>query len=168
MHAGTHPVLSVAGPPAGPVSGRVVCGAGFMSAAGPLNVTAFPAPAGAGVLTGLAEHAPARFDPELEPGAYRDLWYAAGAWDRRASHATIAGDDDPFHREHTHLALLDGPGAGAVILPDGRVLATGEELARAAGTIIDRWVAAARPPMQAWRIGLAPAGPVWAPSTWEL
>jgi protein-L-isoaspartate(D-aspartate) O-methyltransferase len=38
--------------------------------------------------------------------------------------------------------------------------------------IVDRWEAAGRPPMQAWRIGLRltgdPDAPIWAPATWDL
>ena len=203
LHAGMHPVLAVRsanGRPAnggsangGSPAGRVVCGAGFMSAAGPLNARhagSFPRPAG--LLDGLAEHAPARFDPPLEPGAYRDLWYAAGAWDRRASHAVVPGrepaDRNGPRPENTYLALLGpdrtappgpdqagppGPArSAAVILTDGGVLATGGEIGNAAVALVDRWVAAGRPPMEAWQVGLArtadPAGPIWAPDSWSL
>ncbi len=122
-HAGTHPVLVVRGDPDGPVSATVFCASGFMTASGPLTADhpgAFPPPAPAGALTGLTQYAEARFDPPLEPIVYRDLWYAAGAWNRRATHAAAA------RREQSCLALLDETGAGgALILPDGSVLAGG-------------------------------------------
>jgi len=172
-HAGTHPVLVVRGDPDGPVSATVLCASGFMTASGPLTADhpgAFPVPAPAGALTGLIPYAEARFDPPLEPVVYRDLWYAAGAWNRRATHAAAA------RREQSCLALLDETGAGgALILPDGSVLAGGSTAgpyASEATKILDQWLAAGRPPMQAWRVGLARAGdpeaPIWVPSTWEL
>jgi protein-L-isoaspartate(D-aspartate) O-methyltransferase len=74
------------------------------------------------------------------------------------------------------LALLDeSRQGGAVILPDAAVLAGGPEAARygkEATAIVERWETAGRPPMQAWRIGLAltgdPASPIWVPATWDL
>jgi protein-L-isoaspartate(D-aspartate) O-methyltransferase len=172
-HAGTHPVLAVHGAAEGPVTASVVCASGFMTAAGPLTADhagAFPPPAGAGVLTGLTPHTPARFDPPLAPGAYRDLWYAAGAWSRRATHAATA------RRDQSCLALLDETRTGgALIPPDGSVLAGGEHAtayAAEAVKIIDRWTAAGRPPMRAWHVGLGltgdPQAPIWVPNTWEL
>jgi protein-L-isoaspartate(D-aspartate) O-methyltransferase len=170
-HAGTHPVLAVR--PGPPVTAGVVCPSGFMIAAGPLTAEhpgAFPAPAAAGTLAEFVEVAPPRFDPPLESLAYRDLWYAAGVWNRRATHAAVPG------REQSCLILLDEPRTGgAVILPDGRVLTAGAEAVRygaEAVRILDRWTAAGRPAMQAWRVGLGPAGdphaPIWVPTSWEL
>ncbi|GIE92773.1 protein-L-isoaspartate O-methyltransferase [Paractinoplanes rishiriensis] len=174
-HAGTHPVLAVHGTPTGPVTAAVVCPSGFMTAAGPLTADypgAHPPPAAAGDLTDFTPTGPPRFDPPLEPIAYRDLWYAAGAWSRRATHAAASRRD----REQSCLALLDEPlTGGALILPDGSVLTAGPEAdayATEAATILDRWLAAGRPPMQAWRVGLAltgdPQSPIWVPATWEL
>ncbi|MFD0521423.1 protein-L-isoaspartate O-methyltransferase family protein [Paractinoplanes durhamensis] len=168
VHAGTHPVLRVSGPP---VTARAVCGAGFMQASGPLSATfpdAFPSPAAA--MAELTPYAPARFDPELSDVAYRDLWYAAGAWNRRASHAAIPG-----HRQSC-LALLDGARSGGAVIPaDGSVWAGGDEAAAyavAAGRILDRWAAADRPPMGSWHITLDLAGdpraPIWVPVSWRV
>ncbi|MEU4240284.1 methyltransferase domain-containing protein [Actinoplanes sp. NPDC026619] len=168
VHAGTHPVLRVAGPP---VRARAVCGSGFMQASGPLNAPfpdAFPSPAAA--MAELTPHAPARYDPPLDESTYRDLWYAAGAWNRRASHAAIPG------RRQSCLALLDGTrSGGAVVPPDGSVWAGGDEAAgygAAAAAVLDRWEAAGRPPMGAWRISLELAGdphsPIWVPHRWQI
>ncbi|WP_433295230.1 protein-L-isoaspartate O-methyltransferase family protein [Actinoplanes sp. CA-030573] len=185
--AGTHPVLAVADPS----DARVVCASGFMAASGPLNADhpyAFPAPAPAGALTGLVQAAPSRFDPPLTEIAYRDLWFAAGAWSHRATHALLpstallpgtavpSGVTAVPGRDQSCLALLDEPRTGgAVVLPDGTVLAGGHAALRygaMAVEIIDRWIAAGRPPMQAWRVGLTLTGedksPIWAPHTWEL
>ena len=185
-HAGTHPVLSIS--PAdggarphsladleagGPLTATVVCPAGFMTAAGPLTAAhagAFPPPAAAGTLADLGEFAPPRFDPTLDSLGYRDLWYAAGVWSRRATHAAVP------RREQSCLVLLDeARTGGAVILPDGSVLAGGAEADRYgadAVTIVDRWMATGRPPMQAWRVGFGltgdPRAPIWAPNSWEL
>jgi protein-L-isoaspartate(D-aspartate) O-methyltransferase len=168
-HAGTHPVLVVSGPPDGPVTGTPVCPSGFMLAAGPLTADhpgAFPSPAGP--LDDLVPAAPPRFDPPLDEIAYRDLWYAAGAWNRRASQVAVPG------RDQGTLALLDETRAGgAVILPDGSIHTAGSaDLVPAAEAILDRWTAADRPPMRAWRVQLAltgdPAAPIWAPDAWEL
>lgn len=167
-HAGTHPVIDVR---PDVLSARVVCAAGFMSAAGPLTARhprSHP-PAAAGI-DGLTETAPARWRPPLDARAYRDLWYAAGAWHPRSSHASIAG------RESSYLAILDDTGAaGAVVLADGAILASGESAERytAVGTALaDRWWALGRPPMRAWRVGLAltgdPDAPIWAPASWTL
>jgi protein-L-isoaspartate(D-aspartate) O-methyltransferase len=171
-HAGTHPVLAVRAD-GERVTARVVCPAGFMTASGPLTAAhpgSFPPPVAPGTLAGLAGHAGPRFDPPLDSMIYRDLWYAAGVWHRRATHAAVPG------REHSCLVLLDtARQGGAVIPPDGSVLAGGPEApayAADADEILDRWVAAGRPPMQAWQVGLArtgdPDAPIWAPSAWDL
>jgi protein-L-isoaspartate(D-aspartate) O-methyltransferase len=170
-HAGIHPVLVIAGPPGGPVTATPVCPAGFMLAAGPLTAEhpgSFPAPAGP--LDDLAPFARPRFDPPLTELAYRDLWYAAGAWSRRATHVAVPD------REHGGLAFLDETlRSGAVVLPDGAIHANGSSAAgyaSLAAGILDRWTSAGRPPMQAWRVSLAltgdPAFPIWAPDSWEL
>ncbi|MBB4761138.1 protein-L-isoaspartate O-methyltransferase [Amorphoplanes digitatis] len=172
-HAGTHPVLAVRGPAVGPVTATVICPSGFMSAAGPLTAghpRSHPAPAPSGALAEVAEVAPPRWGAALDTIVYRDLWYAAGVWSERATHAAVRG------RDQSCLVLLDETGTGgAAILPDGSVLAGGARAAEygaLAVEIVDRWEAAGRPPMQAWRIGLRLTGeesaPIWAPATWTL
>ena len=167
-HSGIHPVLDVR---PGPLTARVVCSAGFMGAAGPLGAShphGHP-PAAVG-LEGLAETSPARWKPPLDPQAYRSLWYAAGTWHRRVTHASIPG------REQSYLAVLDESGAsGAVVLADGAILASGAAAERytAVGiALADRWWALGRPPMDAWRVGFALAGDeaaqIWAPVRWSL
>ena len=138
-----------------------------MQASGPLNADfpgAFPPPASA--LAELACYAQPRFDPPLTESNYRDLWYAAGAWNRRASHAAVPG------RQQSCLALLDRTGsAGAVIPPDGSIWAGGDEAdayASLAAGILDDWVAAGRPPIQAWQVTLELAGPIWVPSSYQV
>jgi protein-L-isoaspartate(D-aspartate) O-methyltransferase len=171
-HAGTHPVLAVRGAADGPVTATVVCPAGFMSAAGPLTAAhpyAHPAPAPAGSLPEFAPVAAARWEPPLSTVPYRDLWHAAGVWHHRATHASL-------RPEQSCLALLDaGRTGGALILPDGAVLAAGPEAQRYAAdavAIVDRWEAAGQPPVQAWYAGLARAGwpdaPIWVPAQWWL
>jgi protein-L-isoaspartate(D-aspartate) O-methyltransferase len=155
------------------VTAGVVCAAGFMTAAGPLTADrpgAHPAPAQAKTLAEFAQVAPPRFDPALDSLGYRDLSYAAGVWNRRTSHAAIPG------YEQSCLILLDeARTGGAVILPDGTVLAGGAEATRYATeaiAIVDRWSAAGRPPMQGWRVALGLAGdpeaPIWVPESWSL
>jgi protein-L-isoaspartate(D-aspartate) O-methyltransferase len=155
---------------AGPVA-TVVCSAGFMGAAGPLGARHPRShPPAAVALEDLTETSPARWQPPLDPDAYRGLWYAAAAWHHRVSHASIPG------REQSYLALLDDTGrAGAVVLADGAVLASGAEADRwtAVGTALaDRWQSLNRPPMRAWRTEFAlagdPAAPIWAPARWTL
>jgi protein-L-isoaspartate(D-aspartate) O-methyltransferase len=175
-HAGMHPVLAARRPstladPAGPLTAGPVCHAGFMTAAGPLSAThpgSFPPAAGVRELGELTEFAPARFDPPLEAIPYRDLWYASGVWDRRTSHAAVPGI------QQSSLALIDDDrSGGAVTFPDGSVRTAGPTLLGAqAAAILDRWIAAGRPGMTAWRVGFTltgdPEAPVWAPSSWEL
>jgi protein-L-isoaspartate(D-aspartate) O-methyltransferase len=172
-HAGTHPVLEVRGPAEGPVTATVLCPSGFMSAAGPLTAAhprSHPAPAHSGALTTFAPFAPARWEQPLDSYGYRDLWYAAGVWSTRATHAALPD------REQSGVMLLDEQGTGgAAIMPDGSVLAGGAqatEYGEQAVAIVDRWEAADRPSMRAWRIGLQLAGdpqaPIWAPATWTL
>ncbi|MFI6074681.1 protein-L-isoaspartate O-methyltransferase [Actinoplanes sp. NPDC051343] len=174
-HAGMHPVLAARRPetladPAGPLSATLVCDAGFMTAAGPLaagHPGSFPSPAGARELAELTEVAPARFDPPLDAIPYRDLWYACGVWDRRTSHAAVPGI------QQSCLALIDADRTGAaVIMPDGSVRTAGPTLLGAeAAAVLDRWIAAGRPGMSAWRVGFTltgdPAAPIWVPSSWE-
>jgi protein-L-isoaspartate(D-aspartate) O-methyltransferase len=172
-HAGTHPVLAVQGTADGPVTATVVCPSGFMSAAGPLTAQhpyGHPAPAAAGSLEPFTQTAGPRWNPPLDSLGYRDLWYAAGVWYRRATHAALPGV------EQSCLVLLDeSRTGGAAILPDGSVMAGGEHAERYAAEAADtvrRWEAAGRPPMQAWRVTLALAGdpqsPIWVPATWQL
>ena len=97
-------------------------------------------------------------------------WYASGAWNRRTTHAAVPS------REQNCLALLDDARTGgAVILPDGSVLAAGDRgagYAAEAVEVLDRWLDAGRPPLRAWRITLTrtgdPAAPIWVPDRWEL
>ena len=170
-HAGTHPVLAVEGAAEGPVTATVVCPSGFMSASGPLTAKhpgSHPSPVPSGRLTPFTPFAPPRWDPPLGSYSYRDLWYAAGVWNSRATHAALPD------RDLSGLILLDEAGTGgAAILPDGSVLAAGAEAAQHGGAaveIIDRWEAAGRPSMRSWRIGLQLTGdpqvPIWAPATW--
>jgi protein-L-isoaspartate(D-aspartate) O-methyltransferase len=172
-HAGTHPVLVANGTAGGPVTASVLCPSGFMSAAGPLTADhpgTHPAPAAARTLGEFVQVTGPRWRSPLTAMSYRDLWYAAGVWSRRATHAAVPG------REQSVLALLDAARTGgAAVFPDGTVLAGGPEgaqWAEEATAIIDRWEAAGRPPMQAWRVGLTlsgdPGAPIWVPSTWEL
>ncbi|GIE88861.1 protein-L-isoaspartate O-methyltransferase family protein [Actinoplanes regularis] len=159
-HAGHHPVLSAR--PGGPMTAAVVCSSGFMSATGPLGARhAGSHPPSAGELAELTEAAPARWSPPLKTTGYRDLWFAAGAWHGRVTLATLPG----------HLVLLDRDRTGgAVVLPDGSILAGGVEAERYtadAVTLIDRWWRLGRPSMRSWRIDLAldgdPAAPIWVP-----
>jgi protein-L-isoaspartate(D-aspartate) O-methyltransferase len=172
-HAGTHPVLAVQGAADGPVTATVVCPSGFMSASGPLTAShpyAHPAPAMAGSLVAFTQVRGPRWERPLDSMSYRDLWYAAGVWHRRATHAAL-----PKH-DHSSLALLDETGTGgAAILADGRILAGGAEADRYAAdaaAVLDDWEAAGHPPMQAWRISLALTGdpefPIWVPAEWTL
>jgi protein-L-isoaspartate(D-aspartate) O-methyltransferase len=172
-HSGTHPVLVVRGEPDGPVTAVVRCPSGFMSASGPLTAEhayAHPAPAAAGTLSEFTPVGDSRWDPPLDSMAYRDLWYAAGVWYRRATHAALPG------LEYSCLTLLDeSRTGGAAVLPDGAVLAGGDEAGRYAqdaADIVRRWEQAGRPPMQAWRLTLAltgdPASPIWVPANWQL
>ncbi|WP_127504392.1 protein-L-isoaspartate O-methyltransferase family protein [Actinoplanes solisilvae] len=166
-HAGTHPVLRVTKD----LDARVVSPSGFMTAAGPLTAARpFPPPVAPKALRALNPYRESRFDPPLAPLIYRDLWYAAGVWHRRATHAAVP------RREQSCLMLLDDDGTGgAIILSDGSVLAGGAEAeayAADADAIIDRWLDAGRPPMQAWRVGLGEGGdpyaPILLPRVWEL
>ncbi|GAA2498779.1 protein-L-isoaspartate O-methyltransferase family protein [Winogradskya humida] len=170
-HAGTHPVLAVTGTADGPVTGSVICPSGFMTAAGPLTArhsTSHPAPTAA--LTDLEAATPPRWAEPLTSLRYRDLWYAAGIWSTRATHAAL-----PDHRQNA-VALLDSTGTGgAAILPDGSILAGGPEAGRCteqANEIVARWESAGRPPMQAWQITLSrtpdPRYPLWTPTSWQL
>jgi protein-L-isoaspartate(D-aspartate) O-methyltransferase len=159
-HAGMHPVLAV--DESGAAS--VVCPAGFMSASGPLAAThpgSHPAPPET-PLTGLEPVVPARWDTPLAALAYRDLWFAAGAWHRRVTYASAPG------REQSLLAVLAEDHTAAVVLPDGAVLASSDRCAAVALALADRWWALGRPPMSGWRSSLAPAGPLLVPSTWQL
>ncbi|MCY1142148.1 class I SAM-dependent methyltransferase [Actinoplanes sp. Pm04-4] len=166
-HAGTHPVLRIGRDE----RARVISPSGFMTAAGPLTAAhPFPAPVPPRTIKPLIPYAESRFHPALEPLAYRDLWYAAGVWHRRATYAAVPG-----HEQNCLMLLDEQRIGGAAVLPDGSVLAGGDEAGRyavEASAIIDRWLEAARPPMQAWRLTLAAGGdpyaPILLPRTWEL
>jgi protein-L-isoaspartate(D-aspartate) O-methyltransferase len=155
------------------VSAAVICPSGFMSAAGPLTAPhagSHPAPVPSGTLETFTEVARPRWVPGLDSYGYRDLWYAAGVWSRRATHAALPG------RDQSGVMILDDQGTGgAAILPDGSVLAGGEQAAEfgeQAVELIDRWEATGRPSMRAWQIDLEltgdPQSPIWVPARWTL
>jgi protein-L-isoaspartate(D-aspartate) O-methyltransferase len=152
-----------------------------MSASGPLVADypgRHPAPAAGSALTPFTPAAEARWRAPLPGVIYRDLWFAGGVWSRRATHATgVWGRGTSTQgREQSLLALLDDARTGgAVVLPDGSVLAGGPEAghyAALAGQIIDRWESRGRPAMRDWRVGFAlggdPAAPIWIPARYRL
>ncbi|WP_229069850.1 protein-L-isoaspartate O-methyltransferase [Actinoplanes sp. DH11] len=170
-HAGMHPVL-VAGTAC---EASVVCPAGFMSAAGPLTARhpgSHPDPP-AEPLTGLVPVVGPRWEP-LAALAYRDLWFAAGVWHRRVTWARVPetpGTGGAFagFRDRSFLAVLDDDGTGgAVVLPDGAVLASADRWAGVAVALTERWQALHRPPMRAWRAWFERTGPILVPRTWNL
>jgi protein-L-isoaspartate(D-aspartate) O-methyltransferase len=172
QHVGTHPVLTVRGPAAGPVHAVPVSPAAFMSAAGPLaahHPWTHPEPAHAGTLPELAPFAEPRWAPPLDSLTYREFWYAAGVWHRRATYAALPG------HAHGCLTLIDEERtSAAAILPDGAVHAGGpraERYAAEAVALVDRWTVQRRPPLRAWRITLTltgqPDAPIWVPTHWE-
>lgn len=172
-HAGTHPVLVATLESGATPTASALCASGFMSATGPLAADhpgSHPAPAAARTLAEFTRAVGPRWSTPLTARAYRDLWYAAGVWSRHATHAAVRG------WEQSVLALLDpSRTSGAVILPDGTVLASGlggAYWAAQANQIVDRWESADRPPIRAWRIGLSvggdPQAPIWVPTSWEL
>ncbi|MGK5677931.1 protein-L-isoaspartate O-methyltransferase family protein [Actinoplanes sp. URMC 104] len=165
-HAGNHPVLRITAD----LRARALIPAGFMTASGPLTAASpFPAPAPPRTLGKLTAYAEGRFDPPLEL-AYHDLWYAAGVWHRRATYAAV-----PRQRRNCLMLLDEERTGGAIILPDGSVLAGGAQRDRYAAdavVILDRWLAEQRPSLRSWHIRLAPGGdpdaPILLPHTWEL
>ncbi|MEV4532873.1 methyltransferase domain-containing protein [Asanoa sp. NPDC049518] len=180
-HAGNNPVLRIWSRPA---DGRAapgwpaqddiwaggVCGAGFMAAAGPLGAGypwAHPAP-----LRGPADlvpslRLPARWGAALNGLRYHDLWFAVGAWDRRATGAPFDGG--------TGCVLLDETRTGgAAIRADGAIVAAGphaQEYATDAGILVDRWVDEGMPAIQQWRAAMVLAGdpeaPIYVPREWR-
>ncbi|MEV6343962.1 methyltransferase domain-containing protein [Actinoplanes sp. NPDC051851] len=179
-HAGTHPVLKVHGRRA-----RVICPAGFMSAAGPLTAlhrhpAPFKPPAD------LLEAAPPRFSPPLDSASYRDLWYAAGVWSPAATRAenqlalrppapAPTPTPTPTPTAPVPAPVAADPGAAefraavgiVVVSPDGSIRAEGRRvddvsvqvadpaLLGDAASLITRWQSAARPSMRDWTIELA-------------
>ena len=141
-----------------------------MSAAGPLTAAhpfAHPDPATAGTLTEFAPGAGPRWEPPLDSMTYRDLWYAAGVWYRRATHAALPGC------EQSVLVLLDESPDRRCRDPAGRRDPGRRRRGRPVRADADRrgeaWESAGRPPMQAWRVTLAltgrPEAPIWVPAT---
>lgn len=173
QQAGTHPGPAAQAPLNGPVHARVICPSGFMSAAGPLiaaHPRTHPSPATAGTLTGFAPAAGPRWKRPMDSLSYRDLWYAAGVWHPCATHAAVPG-----HERSVLVLLDDDRTGGAAILPDGSVLTGGPDAGRFgadAAEVLDRWIAAGRPTMQAWTVTLElggrPETPIWAPAQWSL
>jgi protein-L-isoaspartate(D-aspartate) O-methyltransferase len=107
FHAGLHPVLRIHREPDAGASGRGVCGAGFMIAAGPLAAShpwIHPAPLRGRALPAPTAHRPARWRPALDPRRYHDLAVAAGAWDRRVTQGAMDGVPG------ADWVLLDEPG----------------------------------------------------------
>ena len=171
-HAGTNPVMRVQADDLGEPVAEPLTPAGFMPASGPLTAHhpwAHPEPAAAGELPELLPAAAPRWDPPLSSMAYRDLWFAAGVWHRRATFAAVPGVP------HGRLVLLDeNRSGGAVVDLDGAVQAGGDEAARYAGdavALLNRWEKAGRPAMTAWRAQLSLAGeaaaPIWVPFDWQ-
>jgi protein-L-isoaspartate(D-aspartate) O-methyltransferase len=171
-HAGTHPVLAVRPGDDGVPYATPICPAGFMAAGGPLGAGhpwAHPEPVAAGELPELLPAAPPRWKPPLSATAYRDLWFAAGAWRRETTYAAVPG---AWLGELTLLG--DSRDGAAVIGADGAVRAGGPGAAALAGeavAVLDRWERAGRPRLSWWRGDLTLAGrpdtPIWVPSDWR-
>jgi protein-L-isoaspartate(D-aspartate) O-methyltransferase len=165
-HGGHHPVLRIDTTP----NAVAFCGAGFMSASGPLSARypgAHPEPWRPEDTPVPAAARPARWDPPLADLRYVDLWFAIGVWDRRATFGAFATADGA-------LRDLEADGA-ATIARDGSVRAYGPHaaaLAADADALLDRWTAAGAPPLTRWRATMAlagdPAAPIWVPETWTL
>lgn len=163
-HAGMHPVLSVTDQVA-----RVVCSAGFMSAAGPLvarHRASHPPVVPSDLLRAGSLAGRRRWRPALDPASYRDLWFAAGAWSRRATHALLPGSS-------RFVAVLREGTDVAALLPDGTVSAAGDPaLAAEAFAIMERWDEARRPTMTSWAATLAPCGDpaeeIRCPLAWSI
>lgn len=173
-HAGNHPVLRISpgGPGAGEARGAIR--AGFMSAAGPLAARypgAHPEPRRATDLPEPTLWHPARWQPPLDVFRYHDLWFAVGAWDRRATFA--AGPAGGWGGLGGCVLLDEVHGGGAGILADGSVQAAGPLAgwyAAEALALRDRWVARGHPRISAWSARLVPAGeadqPILVPAGW--
>jgi len=173
FHAGGHPILRLHREPGGPPRGRGVCGAGFMTAAGPLGARypwAHPEPLRSGALPAPTLRRPGRWYPPLELRRYHDLSVAAGAWNSRVTHGGILGEED------VDWVLLDETGAGgAGIARNGAILAVGSTAGRyadQAAAVLDRWEWSGAPEVADWNVDLAlagdPARPVWAPRRWHV
>ncbi|MDG4824297.1 methyltransferase domain-containing protein [Asanoa sp. WMMD1127] len=181
-HAGNNPVLRVWTEPG---DGRArpdwparddvwadgVCGAGFMAAAGPLGASypwAHPAPVRADGPIVPTVRVPPRWRQPVDGLRYHDLWFAVGAWDRRATSAPFDGG--------TGCVLLDETrGGGAAIQADGAILAAGahaESYAGDAGILLDRWVDLGTPGIERWRAAMVlsgePEAPIYVPREWAL
>jgi protein-L-isoaspartate(D-aspartate) O-methyltransferase len=172
-HAGNHPVLRVRRLPGGPVWAEAICPAGFMPAAGPLSASypwAHPSSGPSPLPPPRISH-PGRWRPPLDLYRYHDLWFAAGAWDRRVAGAAVPGAGDSGG-----CTLLDpARRSGAAILTDGGVLGCGDHaefLGRDAVALVDRWLSHGRPEVADWRASLALAGdpdhPIWVPRDWSI
>jgi protein-L-isoaspartate(D-aspartate) O-methyltransferase len=145
-----------------------------MSASGPLSARypgAHPEPLRTGVLPAPTLVHPGCWWPPLTVYRYHDLWFAAGAWDRRVTFAALEGAAGSGG-----CTLLDDTRTGgAGIMVNGAVLATGEQArqyASAALALRDRWVERGAPAIGDWRGTLKLAGdpgqPIWTPQDWWL
>jgi protein-L-isoaspartate(D-aspartate) O-methyltransferase len=167
-HAGHHPVLRIDPTPAA----AAFCGAGFMAASGPLSAGyagAHPDPWRPDGPPAPAVAVPPRWAPPLDDLRYTDLWFAAGAWDRRATFAASSafGPGDGV--------LRDTAGDWAVVGHDGAIRAAGPNaaaLAADAAALLDRWTEVGAPTLSRWRATMTLAGdpdrPIWVPARWWL
>ena len=158
-------------PPDRDVVADGVCGAGFMSAAGPLTARhpwSHPAPIRPAGDLPTTVRLPARWAEPIDGYRYHDLWFAVGAWDRRATSAPFDGTSG--------CVLADETGTGgAAIRADGSVDAAGthaEEYARDARVLVERWDDLGQPGIPRWRAGMVlagdPAAPIYVPRGWCL
>ena len=135
-------MLRVRRQPDGTVSGRVVTPAGFMTAAGPLSARypgAHPGPVRGQALPEPTVRHPPAWRSALGARRYHDLWFAAGAWDRRVTFAPLDGAAGTGGC----TVLDEAGGGGATITTDGSVLGCGPEAARYADEALalrDRWI----------------------------
>lgn len=173
-HAGNHPVLRIWPGGQGVGEARGELRAGFMSAAGPLAVRypgAHPEPRRTGTLPTPTVRHPARWRPPLDVFRYHDLWFAVGAWDRRATLA--AGPVGGWGGAGGCVLLDEVHGGGAGLLADGSVQAAGPSAERYAADALvlrDRWLARGQPRISDWSARLLPAGdpsqPILVPTNW--
>lgn len=171
-HAGNNPVVRVwTRPDDDTVWADGVCGAGFMTAAGPLAARypwAHPDPIRPPDTITTSVRLPPRWRHPVDGYRYHDLWFAVGAWDRRAT-------SGPFDGAGGCVLVDETRTGGAAIRADGSIVAAGAhaaEYAFDARVLVDRWVERERPSIPRWRASMVLAGdpeaPIYAPREWSL
>jgi protein-L-isoaspartate(D-aspartate) O-methyltransferase len=161
-HGGGHPTMAAWRAPDGRIAGQAVLSSDFMTAAGPLH-------------PGFTRSPTVEFDwpPAVHPYPFReldlypylDLWFAAAVHEPAIDRRPVIGFSG---RGECGLPGAGPGGSGLVLIQQDAIRAFGAAPAAVdlARSLVERWVAAGRPPLSSWWCEFPPENGIYRPRNW--